>query len=116
MRGLYEPARAAIAGRVAALGAERAAQERDTILARVTDALREAPRGNRSRERVEEYCHDIVRFFDWVIDRQRESEAARPKELSANTLRRLPLGEARQRLAMMTHDAIAALLSTGWQP
>ena len=116
MRGLYEPARAAVAARVAALGAERAAQERDSILARVTDALREAPRGNRSRERVEEYCHDIVRLLDWVIDRQRESEAARPKEPSANTSRRLPVGEARQRLAMMTHDTIAALLSTNWQP
>ena len=115
-RGLYEPARAAVAARVAALGAERAAQERDTILARVTDALLEAPRGNRSRERVEEHCHDIVRFFDWVIERQRESEAARPKEPSANTSRRLPLGEARHRLAMIMHDTIAALLSTGWQP
>ncbi|HWZ90197.1 MAG TPA: hypothetical protein VNW92_15140 [Polyangiaceae bacterium] len=115
-RGLYEPARAAVAARVAALGAERAVQERDAILARVTDALRNAPRGNRSDETVEQYVLDIVRFFDWAIDRQRESEAARPEEPVASTSIRLPLHEARQCLTTMTRDTIAALLSVGWRP
>lgn len=115
-RGLYEPARAAVAARVAALGAERAVQERDVILARVTDALRNAPRGNRSDETVEQLGLDIARFFDWAFDRQRESEAARPEEPVASQSIRLPLDEARQRLTTMTRDTIAALLSVGWRP
>jgi hypothetical protein len=49
-RGLYEPARAAVAARIAALDAERAVQERDVILAPVTDALRNAPRGTVARK------------------------------------------------------------------
>jgi hypothetical protein len=114
--GLYLPARAAVAARIAALGAERAMQEREIILARVTDALRNAPRGNRSKETVERYILDMARFFDWAIDRQRESEAARPEEPVANTSISLPLDEARRRLATMTRDTIAALLSVGWRP
>jgi hypothetical protein len=115
-RGLYEPARAAVAARIAALGAERAVKERDVILERVADALRNAPRGHRSEETVERYVLDIARLFDWAIDRQRESEAARPEEPVANTSIRLPLDEARQQLGTMIRDTIAALLSTGWRP
>ena len=115
-RGLYEPARAAVAARVAARGAERAVQERDVILARVTDALRSAPRGDRSQETVERYVLDIARFFGWAIDRQRESEAARPEEPVVSTSIRLLLDDARQRLATMTRETIAALLSGGWRP
>jgi hypothetical protein len=114
--GLYLPARAAVAARIAALGAERAVQERDVILARVAGALRNAPRGNRSKETVERYILDIARFFDWAIDRQRESEAARPNEPVASTSIRLPLHEARPCLTTMTRDTIAALLSVGWRP
>lgn len=109
-RGLFEPARAAVAARVAALGAERASLDRETILSVVTNALRSAPRGHRSVETVEQYVSDIVRFFDWVMDRQRQSEAARPAVSFEDSPTRFPLDEARERLKVMTRNTIAALL------
>ena len=71
------------------------------------------PRGNRSKETVEQYAHDLARLFDWVTARQQESEAARPPEVTAPTSVRMPLEKARQRLATMIRDAIANLVSLG---
>jgi hypothetical protein len=107
-RGIYEPARAAIAARIGSLGAERATNERDAILERVLTAVRDAPRGDRSEAKVELHCNDLTRFFDWAMTRQLEGEAARPPEPVRST--RLPLAEARQLLHAKIHDAIAALV------
>jgi putative DNA primase/helicase len=73
--GLRDPAKKAIAARIAELGAAGGERERSEIVGAVADALRRAKRGGRSEATVEQYVDGLDDLFDWLIDRQRESEA-----------------------------------------
>ena len=74
--GLRRPAFQATASRIAELGAERAEAERGDILATVAARIEAAPAGGRPASTVAEYIADLPRGFDYLMDRQRESEQA----------------------------------------
>jgi hypothetical protein len=75
LHGLRDPAMRAMSSRIGAIGAAASERERADIIGTVADALRAARRGGRSEETVAEYIAGLDDLFDWLIDRQRESEA-----------------------------------------
>ena len=76
LHGLRRPAFQAMASRIAELGAERAEAERGDIIATVAARIEAAPAGGRPASTVAEYIADLPRGFDYLMDRQRESEQA----------------------------------------
>ena len=76
LHGLRDPAMRAMSSRIAEIGAAASERERADIIGAVADALRAARRGGRSEETVAEYIDGLDALFDWLIDRQREREAA----------------------------------------
>lgn len=75
--GLRQPALSALAARVAEIGADCAVLERDAMIAQVAGSLLAAPPGHRSRQTVDGYVSGLGSMFDWLLERQKQTEAAR---------------------------------------
>jgi hypothetical protein len=113
--GLRDPAKKAIAARIAELGAAGGERERSEILGAVADALRRAKRGGRSEETVEQYIDGLEDLFDWLIDRQRESEAKAAKAPPTYTDISVSV-EAAERVVEETVERFFARIAAGEAP
>ena len=107
--GLRRPAMGAMASRVAELGADHAEAERDDIIATVAARLEVAPAGDRPASTVAAYVADLPRQFEWIIERQRESE----RDATAATPTHAYEGTPIARAAAAVTDAVAAFMETG---
>ncbi|MEI8154060.1 MAG: hypothetical protein WCG92_21120, partial [Hyphomicrobiales bacterium] len=99
LHGLRRPAFQAMASRIAELGAERAEAERGEIIATVAARIEAAPAGGRPASTVAEYISDLPRGFDYLVDRQRESEQAATRVEPTYPNVGVPIAEAEKAVA-----------------